>query len=112
MARRLLLVPARLFTALSVVTNFITVAHATDPVYISGTGLDGVKRQLDVGRTPALYTGDFADCLDGQSLFNITKFDTAYYADNQTVSFHLNGESNIRNESLIRKFSHPKRRVK
>ncbi len=69
--------------------------------YIYGTGSDGVTRQLALDRYPALYTGDFGDCLGGQSLFNITKFDAAYYADNMTVLFHLDGSSNIRNESLM-----------
>lgn len=69
--------------------------------YIEGNGLDGVRRKLDVSRTPALFTGDFDDCLDGESLFNITKFDAAYYADNMTVLFHLDGTTNIRRENLM-----------
>ncbi|KAK0390747.1 hypothetical protein NLU13_0250 [Sarocladium strictum] len=74
---------------------------AREIVTIEGTGLDGEKRVLDVSRTPALYTGDFDDCLDGESLFNITKFDAAYYADNMTVLFHLDGTTNIRRENLM-----------
>jgi len=72
-----------------------------DPKYIYGTGVDGITRQLAVDRYPSLYTEDFGDCLGGQSLFNITKFDAAYYADNMTVLFHLDGSTNIRNESLM-----------
>jgi hypothetical protein len=34
-------------------------------------------------------------------LFNITKFDAAYYADNLTVVFHLDGVTNVRNENLV-----------
>jgi len=69
--------------------------------YTYGTDAHGVTRALAYDRTPALYTGDFGDCLDGQSLFNITKFDAAYYADNLTIVFHLDGASNIKNESLM-----------
>ena len=76
-------------------------ADDSDSQFIWGTGADGETRQLALDRTPALYTGDFADCLGGQSLFNITKFDAAYYADNMTVLFHLDGSSNVRNESLM-----------
>ncbi|ROW10212.1 hypothetical protein VMCG_01672 [Cytospora schulzeri] len=65
----------------------------------------GVTQQLAVDRTPALYTGDFGDCLGGQSLFNITKFDAAYYTDNSTVLFHLDGESAAEHEGLIMRFS-------
>lgn len=86
-----------LFTFLS----FIVLARARETVMIEGVGLDGESRQLDVSRTPALYTGDFDDCLDGESLFNITKFDAAYYADNMTVLFHLDGTTNIRRENLM-----------
>ena len=76
-------------------------AQAADTAYIYGTDIHGVTRQLAVNRYPALYTGDFGDCLGGQSLFNITKFDAAYYTDNLTIVFHLDGTSNIRNDSLM-----------
>ncbi|KAK0609351.1 hypothetical protein B0T17DRAFT_501693 [Bombardia bombarda] len=76
-------------------------AQATQPEYVYGTDGSGVTRQLAVDRYPALYTGDFGDCLGGESLFNITKFDAAYYADNLTIVFHLDGHSNIKNESLM-----------
>jgi hypothetical protein len=79
----------------------IAPSWASDTQYIYGTGADGVTRELAVDRVPALYTGDFGDCLGGQSLFNITKFDAAYFADNMTVLFHIDGSSNIRNESLM-----------
>lgn len=81
-------------------------AHARETVYIKGLGLDGVNRDLDVSRYPALYTGDFDDCLGGESLFNVTKFDAAYYADNLTVLFHLDGTTSIHKENLIRMAGH------
>ncbi|KAI1762000.1 TRP-domain-containing protein [Hypoxylon sp. FL1150] len=75
------------------------ISHA-ETTYITGTGLDGVtNRNLALDRTPALYTGDFGDCLGGQSLLNVTKFDAAFYYDNSTILFHLDGTTNIRNES-------------
>ncbi|KUI65664.1 hypothetical protein VM1G_00509 [Cytospora mali] len=78
---------------------------ARETKYIYGTSATGVTQQLAVDRTPALYTGEFGDCLGGHSLFNITKFDAAYYTDNSTVLFHLDGASNIKNESLMMRFS-------
>lgn len=52
-------------------------AGARQTQYISGISVDGITKQLAVDRTPALYTGNFGDCLEGQPLFNITKFDAA-----------------------------------
>ena len=75
--------------------------HAREHKYIYGTDADGITRKLALDRTPALYTGDFGDCLGGQSLFNITKFDAAYYADNMTLVFHLDGATNIKSENLM-----------
>ncbi|KAF4984433.1 hypothetical protein FZEAL_396 [Fusarium zealandicum] len=81
--------------------NLLPAVFAQDKVFIKGTDGDGVTRDLDVGRLPALYTGDFGDCLNGGSFFNVTAFDAAYYADNLTVLFHLYGSSNIRREDLM-----------
>ena len=81
--------------------SVLPTVFAREKVYIKGTGIDGVSRDLEVSRKPALYTSDFADCLNGGSLFNVTKFDAAYYRDNMTVLFHLDGTTNIRNESLM-----------
>jgi hypothetical protein len=72
---------------------------------INGTGLDGVTRELHVSRYPSLYTRDFDDCMGGNSLFNATKFDAAYYTDNLTVLFHLDGTTNVRDESVMCKAS-------
>jgi hypothetical protein len=93
---------AALLPLLLLLSSCLIVAEARDPVYIQGLGLDGVKRDLDVSRYPSLYTRDFDDCLGGESLFNVTKFDAAYYADNLTVLFHLDGTTNIHKESLVR----------
>lgn len=76
-------------------------AHAADRPPILGTDANGVTRYLEDDRYPALYTGDFGDCMGGQSLLNVTAFDAAYYADNMTVLFHLDGTTNLRNESVM-----------
>lgn len=94
-----------LVTTLAFTSCFLPTANARETVYIKGLGLDGVNRDLDVSRYPALYTGDFYDCMGGESLFNVTKFDVAYYADNLTVLFHLDGTTNIRKEDIMCKFT-------
>ncbi|CCT69785.1 related to Calcium_related spray protein [Fusarium fujikuroi IMI 58289] len=97
-AQRPLAALSCLLSALSVIPNVC----AQDKVYINGTGDNGVfHERLDVSRTPSLYTGDFDDCLNDGSLFNVTGFDTAYYSDNLTVSFHVYGSTNIRQESVM-----------
>lgn len=84
--------------------SLLPTVFAREKVFIKGTDINGVTRDLDVGRKPTLYTGDFADC-KGSSLMNVTRFDAAYYRDNMTVLFHLDGTSNIRNESIMRTFA-------
>ncbi|KAI1445227.1 TRP-domain-containing protein [Annulohypoxylon stygium] len=83
------------------VLSLLSAVCAKNTQYISGTSLDGVTTRLALDRTPALYTGDFGDCLGGQSLLNVTKFDAAFYYDNSTILFHLDGTTNIRNEIYI-----------
>jgi len=60
----------------------------------------GNTEYFDDARKPSLYTGNFGDCL-GDSLINVTRFDAAYYKDNQTVLFHLTGNSGLMNESMM-----------
>jgi ML-like domain len=91
------------FLLLTAALSFIPVTFARQTKYTYGTDANGNTKALAVDRYPALYTGDLGDCLGGQSLFNITKFDAAYYADNLTVLFHLDGTTSVKNESLMRK---------
>lgn len=50
---------------------------------------------------PSLYTGNYGDCLGGESLFNITKYDVAYFRGDTAVLFHLNGATSVRQEDVI-----------
>lgn len=95
--------PFRRLAAVALVLGCLLTAttHARETTYISGTSLDGVTSSLAVDRTPALYTGDFGDCLGGQSLLNVTKFDAAFYYDNSTILFHLDGTTSLKSEALM-----------
>lgn len=53
-----------------------------------------------------MYTQNFGDC-QGDSLINVTRFDAAYYKDNMTVLFHLEGNSALANENLMCKLYLP-----
>ncbi|TAQ89837.1 hypothetical protein B7494_g1835 [Chlorociboria aeruginascens] len=88
-------------SSLALLSTVIPSVQADDPVYIEGTDAQGVTRTLLDNRFPALYTGDFGDCMGGQSLLNVTAFDAAYYADNMTVLFHLAGTTNLQNEIIM-----------
>jgi len=70
-----------------------------DPEYVVGT-IDGKNYRVRDDRQPALYTADYGDCL-GESLINVTRFDAAYYRDNMTIMFHLEGDSALTQESIM-----------
>lgn len=82
------------------VTSAANVAVSGDKKYIETTTDSGKSIWLPDARKPALYTQDFGDC-SGNSLINVTRFDAAYYKDNMTVLFHLEGNTNVANESLM-----------
>ena len=93
-------------TAFVLLNTLITSVRADDASdTVQATDSSGTVVALAVDRYPALYTGDFGDCMGGQSLINITSFDAAYYKDNMTVLFNLAGSSNLRNESLMCKWT-------
>ncbi|KAM0722443.1 hypothetical protein Q7P37_001884 [Cladosporium fusiforme] len=73
---------------------------ADDTRYVSYMGEDGETIYLADNRRPALYTGNFGDCL-GSSAINVTRFDAAYYKDNMTVQFHLAGDTNLNDQALM-----------
>ncbi|KAK4957762.1 hypothetical protein LTR66_013254 [Elasticomyces elasticus] len=68
--------------------------------WVTTVDANGKTIYLEDNRKPALYTGNFGDCL-GKSAINVTRFDAAYYKDNMTVLFHLTGDTGLRNESLM-----------
>lgn len=72
----------------STLAQKVQVVQNSDGVYVSDD------------RKPSLYTQNFGDCL-GNSEINVTRFDAAYYKDNMTVLFHLEGNTAMTNESLM-----------
>ena len=80
--------------------SFITFTSAGDTKVIQTTNDAGEVIYLADDRKPALYTQNFGDCL-GSSAINVTRFDAAYYKDNMTVLFHLEGNTALTNESLM-----------
>ncbi|CAF9929183.1 MAG: hypothetical protein ALECFALPRED_004263 [Alectoria fallacina] len=88
---------------LLLVVSFLSLIDPTftkDDLWIQTTNSAGETIYLRDDRKPALYTQDFGDCL-GSSLINVTRFDAAYYQDNMTVLFHLEGNTNVANESIM-----------
>jgi len=96
---------ATFVSSLAILSTFINPAQSADtPETVSGRDANGVATTLLADRYPALYTGNFGDCMGGQSLINLTAFDAAYYADNSTVLLNMRGTTSLRNESLMSKF--------
>ncbi|KAL9131640.1 MAG: hypothetical protein Q9175_006709 [Cornicularia normoerica] len=88
---------------LLLIVSFLSVIDLTltnDDLWIQTTNSAGETIYLRDDRKPALYTRNFGDCL-GSSLINVTRFDAAYYQDNMTVLFHLEGNTNVANESIM-----------
>lgn len=99
--RKLTLVTLFIYLILNFGGSLVQASDSSVPATITGTDATGKTTTLFVDRNPALYTGDFGDCMGGQSLINLTSFDAAYYADNMTVLFNMAGSTNLRNESLM-----------
>lgn len=81
--------------------SLIQTVCAADTQYVQYTNENEEVVYLADDRRPALYTQNFGDCL-GNSLINVTRFDAAYYKDNMTVLFHLEGNTAVANESVMR----------
>ena len=93
---------------LLLIVSFLSLIDLTlteDDLWIQTTNSAGETIYLRDDRKPALYTQNFGDCL-GSSLINVTRFDAAYYQDNMTVLFHLEGNTNVANESIMSMFLH------
>ncbi|KAL8998959.1 MAG: hypothetical protein Q9169_002065 [Polycauliona sp. 2 TL-2023] len=93
----MMLLPLLLLVSTTTAAN---VAVSGNTKYVEAATPDGEALWLKDARKPALYTQNFGDCL-GSSLINVTRFDAAYYKDNMTVLFHLEGNTNVANESLM-----------
>jgi hypothetical protein len=88
-----------IFTLWQVLPLLANTSLAAEEAYVVGT-IDGTQYRVRDDRRPALYTADYGDCL-GESLINVTRFDAAYYQDNMTVLFHLEGQTALANESIM-----------
>lgn len=80
--------------------NFIPLITASHDPKLVGVTIDGERYSARDDRRPALYTVDFGDCL-GASLLNVTRFDAAYYKDNMTMLFQLQGETALVKEDVM-----------
>ena len=97
-----------LVSSLAILSTLINPARSADlPETVPGRDANGKSIKLLADRYPALYTGNFGDCMGGHSLINLTAFDAAYYADNSTVLLNMRGTTSLRNESLMSKFCYP-----
>lgn len=105
MAPRLFFSDASWFGVLLFLTSFLLCTDTTGAAaqrYVQATSESGESLVLLDARKPSLYTQNFGDCL-GNSLINVTRFDAAYYKDNMTVLFHLEGNTAVANESVMRR---------
>ena len=88
-----------LFTIFVICCSYAEASKSTAGL-IQITLPDGETTYVEDNRKPSLYTSNFGDCL-GDSVINVTRFDAAYYADNATVEFHLEGTTALTNESVM-----------
>jgi hypothetical protein len=86
-------------TLLLVILSFLGTTLAARDGYVTAT-IDGEQVLVKDNRKPSLYTANFGDCM-GDSSINVTRFDAAYYKDNMTVLFHLEGDTALKNESIM-----------
>lgn len=88
------------FTAFAASILLPVTVVATTLRYVPAT-IDGERILVRDDRQPALYTADYGDCLGGNSLINVTRFEAAYYKDNMTVAFHLGGTTHLTNDDVM-----------
>ena len=74
--------------------------NASQKKYVQATDSDGQTVLVPDTRRPSLYTQDFGTC-GGKSLIDVSRFDAAWYKDNMTVLFHLEGSTKVANDSLM-----------
>lgn len=93
---------ACIFLFLSLLLRVEAASSSDNKQWIQYTNADGETLYLDNNREPALYAQDYGDC-QGDSIVNVTRFDAAYYKDNMTILFHLEGSTAVANESVMSK---------
>ncbi|GAM83317.1 hypothetical protein ANO11243_013040 [Dothideomycetidae sp. 11243] len=94
-------VALRVLLSTLLVRSVVASNSSTDvTTYVTYVDDEGNEIYLADNRKPALYTDQFAQCMDS-SVMNLTRFDAAYYKDNMTVLFHLEGSTSLWNESLM-----------
>ncbi|KAH9874943.1 hypothetical protein J1614_004431 [Plenodomus biglobosus] len=84
---------------------WLCASAATDETHYIVATFDGQRVRVKDNRQPALCTADYGDCL-GESTFNVTRFDAAYYKDNMTIIFHLADETGLQEEAIVMKLQH------
>ena len=92
--------PSKVLLFLAALLTFLPLALTDETKYVQTTTNSGETVLVPDDRKPSLYTQKFGDCL-GSSVVNVTRFDAAYYQDNMTVLFHLEGHSGLTNESVM-----------
>ncbi|KAK5079503.1 hypothetical protein LTR70_009462 [Exophiala xenobiotica] len=88
------------FTALLISLLAFNVQPSLATQWITYTNTDGETLYLDNDRQPSLYTGDYGDC-QGDSAITATRWNAAYYKDNMTISFNIEGFTAVANESVM-----------
>lgn len=88
-----------------VITLFLTHGHCAQLVEVEELMMpvtlpNGNIEYVPNDRKPSLYTSTFGDCL-GNSQIDLTTFYAAYYQDNMTVLFHIDGTTDLVNQSLM-----------
>ena len=91
---------SKMLRPFALVLSLLPLLTSAAQQYVQATLSDGDTVLVPDARQPALYTQNFGDCL-GNSAVNVTRFDAAYYQDNMTVLFHLEGNTNVANESIM-----------
>lgn len=81
-----------------------TIDGRSSPGLCIATDSAGNRVYVPDNRRPSLYTQSFGDC-QGNSLINVTRFDGAYYRDNMTVTFNLEGHTSVKNDTVMRELT-------
>ncbi|AEO54948.1 hypothetical protein MYCTH_2123876 [Thermothelomyces thermophilus ATCC 42464] len=73
------------------------------PIWIILFSLFSITSQAREAKAavPGLYTGNFGNCLAGESVLEVTRFDVAYDAGNRTLVLRLDGTSSVKEESVM-----------